>query len=115
MIRIQDFFRLSKEEMRDSLIGKIINPDNNVLSELGISGRLVSRDLERKITKKTWCWGYKSYDPGNFCIGITILTESIGVSIDLTGGWEKKDISGRIQRASVVTNVYKYYHTKDDW
>lgn len=108
MIRIQEFLRLSKEEMRDSLIGKIINPDNNVLSELGILGHFVPDSLDRRIIKKTWCWGYKSYDPGNFCIGITILTESIGVSINLTRGSQRAGFS-------VVTNVYIYYYTKDDW
>lgn len=88
MIRVQDLFKMSEEDIKKFLLGKKVKHKNGfhgLLAELGIQGKIlnVSKYVDNLVMKKPWCWGYETLDEAGILDGFSISNDKIIIDLDI--------------------------------
>lgn len=88
MIRVQDLFKMSEEDIKKFLLGKKVKHKNGfhgLLAELGIQGKIlnVSKYVDNLVMKKPWCWGYETLASPGILDGFSISNDKIVIDLDI--------------------------------
>lgn len=88
MIRVQDLFKMSEEDIKKFLLGKKVKHRNGfhgLLAELGIQGKIlnVNKYIDNLVMKKSWCWGYETLTRPGILDGFSISNDKMVIDLDI--------------------------------